>query len=366
MIIYSKLKSLKVIESTGRISSVDVFRAFAILPVVVFHFNKFLPFGELGVDLFFVISGLLVGSILIRKFKKNERIDFWQFILQRGFKIWPSYYWFLLIGSFLAYLFYSQYKPDYIIGAGRDMLRYLFFYQNYTGAPFHWPFDHIWSLCVEEHFYILLPVLFIIVKSLFSNNLRYLTLSVIGLIIAGIILKVMSIYFTHSKDTYAGTHNRIDALGWGVLLGILVAYLEEYLRKVKWLFMLFISGVILFSANIITFIYWKNYFFEKVVFHSLAPFCFFLMLLGLYYHNFSKWKAIRFISYYSYNWYLWHPIFVLIISKYFGIGWIGLVIYMMVSFVTAMLFTILVEERFLKIRESVMNKFFIKHLERAV
>lgn len=357
---YSKLRSLKVIESTDRTSSVDVFRALAILPVVVFHFNKFLPFGELGVDLFFVISGLLVGSILIRKFKKNERIDFRQFILQRGFKIWPSYYCFLLVGSFLAYLFYGGETPEYIIGGGRDILRYLFFYQNYTGSPFHWPFDHIWSLCVEEHFYILLPVLFIFIKSLFNNNRKYLILSVVGLIIAGIIFKVLSIYFTNSKDTYAGTHNRIDALGWGVLLGILVVYFEEYLRKAKWLYMLFVFGGMFFAANIVVLTYWDNYFFGKVVFHSLAPFCFFLMLSGLYYHDFSKWKAIRFISYYSYNWYLWHPLFVLIISKYFGINWIGLVIYIIISFVTAMLFTILVEERFLKIREVFMNKFFKK------
>ncbi|MDP4261652.1 MAG: acyltransferase [Bacteroidota bacterium] len=353
-----KLKSLEVLRSGNRISSVDVFRAFAILPVVVFHFNKFLPYGELGVDLFFVISGLLVGSILIRKFKRNERISFSQFILQRGFKIWPSYYWFLLVGSFLAYLFYSQDKPEYIIGGGRDMLRYIFFYQNYTGLPFHWPFDHIWSLCVEEHFYILLPILFIIIKGLFSNNRNFLFLSVAGLIAAGIVFKILSIYFTNSKDTYSATHNRIDALGWGVMLGILVTYFENYWKKVKWLFLLFILGAILFAADVLILIYSKNYFFEKVIFHSVVPFCFFLMLLGLYYRDFSRWKPIRFIAYYSYNWYLWHPIFVWIISKYVGINVMGLVTYMIVSFLTAMLFTILVEERFLSIRETVMGRIF--------
>jgi peptidoglycan/LPS O-acetylase OafA/YrhL len=361
-----KLKSLDVIGSGSRISSVDVFRGFAILPVVIYHFNQFLPYGELGVDLFFVISGLLVGSILVRKFKRNDRISFWQFILQRGFKIWPSYYCFLVVGSLLAYLFYSHDKPEYIIGGGRDIMRYIFFYQNYTGLPFHWPFDHIWSLCVEEHFYILLPALIIIIKGLFSNNRRFLILSVAGLIAAGIVFKVLSIYFTNSKDTYSGTHNRIDALGWGVLLGILVTYYEDYWKKIKWRSMLFIAGVILFAAHIFILIYWKNIFFEKVIFRSVIPFCFFLMLLGLYYHDFTKWKPIRFVAYYSYNWYLWHPIFVWIIGKYVGINVMGLIVYMIVSFLTAMLFTILIEEKFLSIRETVMNRIFKRRVRAAV
>lgn len=70
------LRSFEVLRANTRIPSVDVFRAFAILPVVIYHFNKSLPYGYLGVDLFFVISGLLVGSILIKKFKRNEKISF--------------------------------------------------------------------------------------------------------------------------------------------------------------------------------------------------------------------------------------------------------------------------------------------------
>jgi peptidoglycan/LPS O-acetylase OafA/YrhL len=214
-----KLKSVEVLKAGTRISSVDVFRAFAILPVVIYHFNKFLPFGYLGVDLFFVISGLLVGSILIRQYKKNEKINFSRFILQRGFKIWPSYYSFLLVGTLLAFLFYGQDKPEYIIGGGRDALRYIFFYQNYTWGPSHWPFDHIWSLCVEEHFYILLPLLLLFIKDLFKNNRNTLVLSVAAMILTGISFKILTGKYTPGVDTYSTTHNRIDALGWGSVIG---------------------------------------------------------------------------------------------------------------------------------------------------
>jgi peptidoglycan/LPS O-acetylase OafA/YrhL len=353
-----QLKSLETIRATDRISSVDVFRGFAILPVVVYHFNGMLPYGYFGVDLFFVISGLLVGGILIRKFRRNEEINFWRFVLQRGFKIWPSYYWFLLIGTLAAHLFYSQSKPEYIIsGHGwKDARRYVLFFQNYTGPPFHWPFDHVWSLCVEEHFYILLPLIFITIVTIFKRSERWLLLSIAGLIVGGVTCKILSIHFTNSKDTYAGTHNRIDALGWGVFLAALVTYYDERLRKIRHLHVLFVVGALLFATNLALVGYWPNYYFQKVVAHSIAPFCFFLMLLGIYYRDFSRWKAVRFVAYYSYNWYLWHPLFVLLVSKHFGARLPGLVVYVAISFLVAVLFTVFIEETFLKMRDPVLSK----------
>ncbi len=131
------LNVFKVLKSEGgRVSSIDFLRGIAVISVVVFHYNNTLPFGYLGVDLFFVISGLLVGGILQKDFDKNREITFSSFFLKRGFKIWPSYYCFILIGTLLAYLFYHTSNPDQIIPIW-DLKRYLFFYQNYTGVSFH-------------------------------------------------------------------------------------------------------------------------------------------------------------------------------------------------------------------------------------
>src|SRR6478609_13300 len=85
------LQSLRTLSSPERNSAVDVFRAVAIIAVALYHFKEILPLGYIGVDLFFVISGLLVGGILTRSFARGERINFPKFFLQRGFKIWPSY-----------------------------------------------------------------------------------------------------------------------------------------------------------------------------------------------------------------------------------------------------------------------------------
>ncbi|MGZ6554893.1 MAG: acyltransferase family protein, partial [Bacteroidia bacterium] len=207
--------SLKKINDPGRISSIDFFRSLAIIAVVIFHFNSCLPLGCIGVDMFFIISGVLIGGILTREFKQGKKINFVKFFMQRAFKILPSYYAFLIIGTLIALLLYHNTHSDQIIHY-RDCLRYLFFYENYTGVPHHWSFSHLWSLCVEEHFYIFLPVLFIIIQMMPGNQLRILFICVIAIIILGIAFKFISFYYTNGHDTYSATHNRIDAFAWGV------------------------------------------------------------------------------------------------------------------------------------------------------
>src|SRR5512133_2725274 len=157
--VFKNTKVYTAIKANDRVSSLDVFRALAIIGVVIYHYHHWLKYGNLGVDLFFVISGLLVGGILTREFEKDQRINIPKFLLQRGFKIWPSYYFLLAFGSLIAFLLYRNTHPAFQIPFW-DLKKYLFFYQNYDEEPVHWAFDHIWSLCVEEHFYIMLPLVF--------------------------------------------------------------------------------------------------------------------------------------------------------------------------------------------------------------
>lgn len=355
----NRLKSIELINNPNRISSVDVFRGIAIIAVVLFHFNHRLPFGYLGVDLFFVVSGLLVGGILTKEFVIGEKINFFLFFLQRGFKIWPSYYAFIFLGNLIAFWFYRHTDPDQFIPLW-DYKRYLFFYQNYTGLPFHWSLDHVWSLCVEEHFYILLPILFLIIQNFIPDKHKKTSLFtfVILTIIAGIIFKYLSLFLTNGKDTYSATHNRIDALAWGVLLNLIITYYGTRIKSIQFSIVTFTIGLLTFIATIYISIYYDNILFNKVYLTSIVPFSFFLMLLGLYYVNLSRFKLIRFIAYYSYNWYLWHPIFVIYITKQIGNTKIGLLIYLLVTFIIAMLATILIEERLLKKRKVVLDKLF--------
>ncbi|WP_158798892.1 acyltransferase [Pedobacter sp. L105] len=362
-----KLKAFQVLKDPNRNSSVDFFRGIAIICVVIFHFNRFLPLGNLGVDLFFVISGLLVGGLLTKNLESDKKINFLKFFLQRGFKIWPSFYAFIVFGSLIAFGFYRNSHPEQIIPFW-DMKRYLFFYQNYTGGPFHWSFDHVWSLCVEEHFYILLPILFILIQT-FANKkhkVNVIFISVILTIIAGIFFKFCSYYFTNSKDTYAGTHNRIDALAWGVLLNLMVIYCGKILQSSVYKFLSFSLGLLILVGTIYFTVSFNSVLFGKIYLHSIVPFSFFLMMSGLYYVDFSRFKVIRFIAYYSYNWYLWHPVFVIFISTYIKNPIGALITYLLITFTVAIFFTVMVEEVFLKRRKKILSRLFKVQTQQVV
>ncbi len=354
-----KLNVFKVVNNPDRISSVDFFRGIAVLAVVLFHFKGTLPFGYLGVEIFFVISGLLVGGLLTKDLTTQKKIVFFEFFLKRGFKIWPSYYMFLLLGTGVAILFYSQSHPDQIIPLW-DLKRYLFFYQNYTGGPFHWSFDHVWTLCVEEHFYILLPILYIFIQKVFpvEKQKQALFLFVIGVIVSGIILKHCSYFFTNSKDVIASTHNRIDALGWGVLLNLIITFYGEKIKNRNVQVWSTCLGVLIFVAAIVGSVYSNESLFYKMYLHTIIPFAFALILLGVYYIDFSGIKFIQVIAYYSYNWYLWHPVFVFFIYDRLGATWLGVLCYLGLTFSAAVLSTMLIEEPFLKRRKKVIDRIF--------
>jgi peptidoglycan/LPS O-acetylase OafA/YrhL len=350
--VLSRLQSLKTISSPERNSSIDVFRGVAILAVVFYHFNGLLPYGHIGVDLFFVISGCLIGGILNRNLKSGIQLNYFKFILQRGFKIWPSYYNFLIIGTVLSIFLYSHLAPEEIIHIG-DMARYVFFYQNYTGVPYHWSFDHLWSLCIEEHFYLILPLCFIIAH----NKKKWLLYLILFTILCGIVFKAISLYFIPGHDTYAATHNRIDALAWGVLLSFIIEH-TSILRSLRFPYLIGIAGAITLTLALLVQINTASEVYKQIVFHSLIPFSCFLMLSGTYYADLSSIKPLRFVAYYSYNWYLWHPILVKFILHYMGFTFFGLIVYLITGFSLAVIFTILVEEKFLEKRRAILNKIF--------
>ena len=79
------------------------------------------------------------------------------------------------------------------------------------------------------------------------------------------------------------------------------------------------------------------------------------MLMSAYHVNLSSLKALRFIAYYSYNWYLWHPVFVMVFIDFFNATLSGLVIYLLFTFSIAVLATILIEEPALARRASIMK-----------
>lgn len=358
----------RALAQTGRVPSVDVFRGIAILTVVLYH-AEVLPYGYLGVDVFFVVSGLLIGRILVAKWDAPTPFEAKPFFIARAFKIWPSYYTMLGVGTLVAWLLYRHDHPEYLVTAAH-WPRYLFFFQNYRGSP-HATFDHVWSLCVEEHFYVLLPVSMLVARKLFGAKERVLFALVAIAIALGIAGKVVG--YRIGFETYAATHNRIDALAWGVLLAMLVRFRGAWVERLPRVPLL-VAGIAVFAAVVgYDAVYELSItppgqpladvgFYHRVVLFALVPFAVFLALLGSYHLDPSAGPLrgvtapLRFVAYYSYNWYLWHPVVGPYLTTRFGKGLLGTAVYLAVTFALGVLFTVRVEEPALVLRNRVLGK----------
>jgi len=146
------------------IPALDGIRAIAVLAVLVFHGNpNWLPGGFLGVDVFFVLSGFLITSILLREIETTGRIAFKRFYMRRARRLLPALLLVLLVSAVLV-LFFAH---DAAARLREDIVASLFYVTNWvnifhgqsyfeaTGRP---PLlQHLWSLGVEEQFYVIWP-----------------------------------------------------------------------------------------------------------------------------------------------------------------------------------------------------------------
>ena len=242
----------------------DVLRAVAILLVLGPHTPFRLPddsrwhglfaawrnIGWIGVDLFFVLSGFLIGGLLFAEQRKHGGIRFGRFFLRRTFKIWPSYL------VFLAATFVWDVKEgsgsvrERLSTSGHAIWPYLIHIQNYY-SPLVERIGHAWSLAVEEHFYLLLPLLLLAMGwwagrrgAAGRTNAAppYRGLPWICLILALVCLG-LRFAFWHGEaefDEFVNhwpTHLQIDSLFAGVTLAYAVQFARpwvESLRRWRW------------------------------------------------------------------------------------------------------------------------------------
>lgn len=205
----------------------DLLRVLAVLLVIGRHLHlpkecpsilrRIAEGGWIGVDIFFVLSGFLVSSLLFCEYKRNGFVDVRRFLIRRGFKIYPPFWLFLAFTLVVRQCAGMTTETSQIIGE-------LLFVQNYVGGVW----THTWSLAVEEHFYLAIALLvwgMVAVNS--SKPFRYVPAIFGVLAVTCLIFRILNlaIYteFSHRACLF-GTHIRIDSL----MFGVFVAYLWNF------------------------------------------------------------------------------------------------------------------------------------------
>lgn len=175
------LPTFDTILNAKKLPGLDGFRMIAVLAVMVSHagFSSFFS-ARHGVAGFFVLSGFLITWLLLKEHEKEGRISFRNFYLRRSLRIFPAYYAFLLV-SVSWDIFRNNPESRELILPG------LFYYVNYHNAlqgHSNSSLGHLWSLAVEEQFYLLWPMIFIFLMAQGRNcALRFLLLSCLAVLI---------------------------------------------------------------------------------------------------------------------------------------------------------------------------------------
>ncbi|AIF49269.1 acyltransferase family protein [Dyella japonica] len=228
----------------SRLPGLDVLRAVAIVWVMVFHsyfiggwghFGGIEKNGWMGVDLFFVLSGFLIGAQVLKPLAEGGRFSFGEFYQRRAFRILPAY-----LVMVAAYFIWPSIREQ---GELQPLWQFLTFTVNlFIDARDHLAFSHVWSLCVEEHFYLVFPLLAWWLAR--HSSVRRFAVVCTGIVLAGMLVR--GALWLHDLAPAAGidqnsygkafleriyypTWSRLD----GLLMGVMLAAARVY-RPVVW------------------------------------------------------------------------------------------------------------------------------------
>ena len=190
-------------DSSNRVIGLDIYRSAAILFVLFAHFLQVFPgdsliinfiynfSGYIGVELFFVLSGFLIGGILVNI---NDRSDHFNLIviqkfwIRRWFRTLPAYYLMILINTILFFFANNQF-----IFGGINGWSYILFLQNFSNQKQSF-FSESWSLCIEEWFYLLIPLFIFFFNFLKKNKMQKFIIAVVFFYLLIMILKLLVVY----------------------------------------------------------------------------------------------------------------------------------------------------------------------------
>lgn len=225
----SEAHSFETFHQQKFIPNLDGLRGLAIFLVLIHHLptlaNPYLsnlqPNGRLGVMLFFVISGFLITSLGCKERRESGRFSFWNFYMRRSLRIFPLYYAVLGLVCFLIYVLHV-YPPKVQEEFTAKLPSYLFYYSNLTG-PIQGPYSLVWSLAVEEQFYLFFALIFFFLPPRASRNV------LLSLCLLRIFMPLWS-PFIDGENLFIVAFRYQEA----ILLGVALAFLLENRKIFAW------------------------------------------------------------------------------------------------------------------------------------
>jgi peptidoglycan/LPS O-acetylase OafA/YrhL len=362
-----------------KLYGLDHLRTFAILFVFLFHYfilshgqPEWLPgfakFGWTGVDLFFVLSGFLISSQLFAQIKQGQNISFKQFFLKRFYRIVPAY-----IVTLGLYFYFPLFREKESLP---PFWKFLTFTQNLgLNLKDFGTFSHAWSLCVEEHFYLFLPLILILLQ--FTKLIKKSYWVLIALFLFGFAIRVYSfnhLYLPKSeaenswlywyKFVYYPTYNRLD----GLLVGVSIAGIYQFLPTVWGKISKYGNHFIILSLIVLTMAYFLC---DNQMTFNASIYGFFIIAIGYGFLVIGaasptsflyKWnsKITTLIATLSYSIYLIHKGIIHLTLLIFEDFIIDSNLLLLISFITCILFAFLlnlaIEKPFMKLRNKILHQ----------